>query len=81
MNIVEGNFALVPVVNSSEKWVVDDGSLTGAVHQRVAGAATVTNDGIVIEVYTSREHAEKAIDPKIQVAREDAKARSGAWWI
>jgi hypothetical protein len=80
LTIVEGNFALVPGGNCTQKWVVDDGSITGTVYQRVTGAATVTSDGIVIDVYQTREAAEQAIDPKIQAARELAKIRSGAEW-
>lgn len=79
-NIVEGNFALVPGPNASQKWVVDDGALTGTVYQRVTGGAAIVNDGVIAEVYVTRAHAEQALDPAVRAAREAAKDRSGARW-
>lgn len=77
--IIEGNFALVPAPNVSQQWVVDDGALTGTVYQRMTGAAVV-NDGVVCEVYMTRASAEQALNPAVQAARAEARARSGAWW-
>lgn len=81
LTIIEGNFARVPAANCTDRWVVDDGKLEGAVYQRVTGAALVMEDGRIIEdgVFLSRKAAENAIDPEYQAAMDDAKRRSGAY--
>lgn len=82
LTIIEGNFARIPAANCTDRWVVDDGNLSGTVYQRVTGAALVMDDGSIVDdgVFVSREAAERAIDPKHQAALEEAKRRSGAYW-
>lgn len=82
LTIIEGNFARIPAANCTDRWVVDNGDLSGAVYQRVTGAALVMDDGRIAPdgVFASREAAERAIDPKHQAALDEAKRRSGAYW-
>lgn len=61
-------------------WIADVGGVTGHIYQRVAGAAKVTDSGPIVQVYLSRAHAERAIDPVQQTALAPAKRRSGAKW-
>jgi hypothetical protein len=79
--ILEGDFALVPAPNASQRWVEDDEALPH-VYQRVEGGAAIAlEDGTILDVYVTLKAARDALGPAIKAARDDAKRRSGAEWL
>lgn len=79
--IVEGNYVLTWGPNRSDLWLADDGAATEVrVRQRVTNGAALVVDGRIVDMFLTREGAERSLDPEYQAALNEAKRRSGVEW-